>query len=176
MRRPWTLLVLVFLLGCDESKPRAPVLATEAVYTNDAIGLTFLAPDGWILYAKSSLPRDEPLNRPMRLVSYQKTEGEKRSEFELYAIEPGEDSLLAYLAKSPIGTDKWATKGSPEVVTINGVRAARYNLTSPRAEMRREITSFERGNRIYIFVMTYQGSDTKFREQTRRAIETATWK
>ncbi len=174
MRRSWFLL-LGLLVGCEE-KPRAPVLATEAVYTNDAVGVTFMAPDGWILYAKSSLPRDEPLDRPMRLVSYQKTEAGKRSEFELYAIEPGSDALMVYLAKSPIGTDKWTTKGSPEAVTINGVKAARYSLTSARAEMRREITAFERGHRTYLFVMTYQGSDTKYREQTRRAIETATWK
>ncbi len=166
---------LTLFVGCDNDKPRAPVLATEAVYTNDAIGLTFMPPDGWLMYAKSSLPRDKPLDRPMRLVAYQKTEGTKRSEFELYAIEPGGDSLMAYLAKSPIGAEKWTAKGSPESLTINGRRAARYNLTSTRAEMRREITSFERGNRIYIFITTYQGADTKNREQTRRAVETSTW-
>src|SRR4051812_807266 len=112
MRLPWlrfalTLalpLLLILVVGCESNKPRAPTLATEAVDTNDTIGLTFVVPDGWVLFAKANLPPDEPITHPMRLVAYQKTEGPIRSEFELYALEPGGGSLLGYLDKNPIGS------------------------------------------------------------------------
>jgi hypothetical protein len=171
-------LTLALLVGCDANKPRAPVLATEAVYTNDTIGLTLVAPDGWNLYAKAHLPPGTVFDRPIRLAAYERTDGKVRADLELYAIERGDEPLLTYLVKKPIGPDKWAEKGSPEAVTINGVKADRYSQSGSRgrADMRREITAFERAHRTYIFILTHEASDTKHREQSRRAIETATWK
>jgi hypothetical protein len=168
---------LALLAGCD-GKPRAPALTTEAVYTSDAIGLTFVAPEGWVLFAKATPPPGK-YDRPLRMVAYQQTAGDTRTNFELYAIDlPDGQGLLAYLAKEPIGAEKWADKGPPAAETVNGAAATRYTQagTGPRADWRRDLVEFRRPDRTYLFVTTYKASDTRAREQARRAVETATWK
>src|SRR5688572_19251430 len=91
-RRP---LAVLALAGCD-GKPRAPALTTEAVYTSDAIGLTFVAPEGWVLFAKATPPPGK-YDRPLRMVAYQQAAGDSRTNFELYAIDlPDGQGLMSY--------------------------------------------------------------------------------
>ena len=177
-RRTWAAAVLAgAAAGCSET-PRAPDLTTEAVYQYDPAGLRFPTPDGWAVYSRA-IPPEGRLTRPVRLVAYFRAEGPKRADLELYAIDPAEgQDLLAYLAEHPIGPDRWAPK-PPETLSVNGVEATRHLLSAsgPRADMRREVTAFRRdGGRVYAFVLTHEASDTKHREQARRAIEKVTWK
>jgi hypothetical protein len=177
LRIPLLAVAVACLAGCDE-QPRAPALVNEAVYTNDAIGLSFVAPEGWVLFAKAELPPGQH-DRPMRLVAYQQTAGDTRTNFELYAIDvPKDQGLMAYLAKQPIGPEKWKARGEPAAVTINGARAVRYSEAgiANRSDMRRDLVEFRRPDRVYLFVTTYKASDAKAREQATRAVESATWK
>lgn len=170
-------MALAAVAGCSET-PRAPDLTTEAVYQYDPAGLRFPAPDGWAVYARM-LPPEGRLDRPMRLVAYFRAEGKVRADLELYAIDlPDGQALPAYLAGHPIGPDRWTPK-PPETIDINGTAATRHLLTGtgPRADMRREVVAFHRGDgRVYAFVLTHEASDTKHREQARRAIEKVAWK
>jgi hypothetical protein len=183
MRPLWMVLpfglLLAALTGCDDT-PRAPALTTEAVYSNSDIGLTFLVPEGWVLFAKVNLPEDRKLDYPQRLVAYQVGGGDRMGSFDLYAIDlPAGQKLLDYLAepKKAIGAERWATKGEPTEETINGATATRYVQTSLRkADRRRELVEFRRPDRTYLFTMTYKASDTQTREQAQRAVQSATWK
>jgi hypothetical protein len=183
MRPPCLILSFVLLLaalaGCD-SRPRAPALTTEAVYSNSDSGLTFVAPEGWVLYAKVNLPADHKLDRPQRLVAYQVGGGDRKGSFDLYALDiPEGQGLLEYLAgpKMAIGAEKWVTKGPPAEETINGVKATRHIQVSPgKADRRRDLIEFRRPDRTYVFTTTYKASDTQTREQVQRAIQSATWK
>ena len=184
MRPPRMVLPFVLLLaaltGCDD-RPRAPALTNEAVYSDSTSGLTFVAPEGWVLYAKVNLPEDRKLDYPQRLVAYRVGGGDRAGGFELYALDlPAGQGLLDYLAepKKAIGAEKWTTpKGQPTEETINGATATRYVQTSLRkADRRRELIEFRRPDRTYLFTMTYKASDTQTREQAQRAVQSATWK
>jgi hypothetical protein len=176
--RPGLLLALALLAGCQK-KPRAPALVTEAVYENLGAGVKFLAPDGWVLYAKAEPPPGKKLDHPLRLVAYQQSGGGIRADLELYAVDlPEGQDVAQYLTAHPIGPDKWTMKGKPEPETINGMAATHYIFTAPRRKgaMTRELDVFQRPDRAYLFLLTYPSADTQFREQARRAIESTTWK
>jgi hypothetical protein len=167
------------LAGCEE-RPRAPALTTEAVYSNSGIGLTFVAPEGWVLYAKVNLPEGHKLDRPQRLAAYQVGGGDHKGSLELYALDlPGGQKLLEYLAgpKQAIGAEKWLDRGQPAEETINGAKATRYTQAAAgKSDRRRELVEFRRPDRTYVFVMTYKASDTSIREQAQRAVQSAAWK
>lgn len=180
MGRVWrgSLLVLALLAGCQK-KPKAPALVTEAVYENLGAGVKFLAPDGWILYAKADPPPGKKLDHPLRLVAYNQSGGGIRADLELYAVDlPDGQDVLRYLIVHPIGPDKWTLKGKPQPETINGAAATRYIFTAPRrkGEMRREMDVFQRPDRTYLFLLMYPSADNQFREQARRSIESTIWK
>lgn len=183
MRPSCVMLSLVLLVtapaGCEE-KPRAPALTTEAVYSNTDAGLTFVAPEGWVLYAKVNLPAGHKLDRPQRLVAYQVGGGDRKGSFDLYALDlPAGQGLPEYLAgpKMAIGAEKWTDKGKPVEETINGVKATRHvQAGAGKADRRRELVEFRRPDRTYVFTVTYKASDTQTREQAQRAIQSATWK
>jgi hypothetical protein len=68
--------------------------------------------------------------------------------------------------------------GKPQPETLNGAAATRYTQSAPRqkgGELRREVVAFRRPERTYLFVLTYPSTDTQFRDQARRSIESATW-
>ena len=179
--RPWTILpfapLLAVLAGCED-KPRAPALTTEAVYSDSDAGLTFVAPEGWVLYAKVNLPADHKLGHPQRLVAYRVGGGDRNGSFELYALDLGGKGLLEYLAgpKMAIGAEKWTDKGKPTEETINGTNATRYlQVGAGKADRRRELIEFRRPDRTYVFVLSYKATDTQTREQAQRAVQSATW-
>jgi hypothetical protein len=167
------------LAGCDD-KPRAPALTTEAVYSNADAGLTFLVPEGWVLFAKVNLPADRKLDYPQRLVAYQVGGGDRKGSFDLYALDlPAGQKLLEYLAepKKAMGAERWTDKGPPTEETIGGAKATWYKQASAgKADRRRDLVEFRRPDRTYVFTMTYKGSDTQTREQAERAVRSATWK
>jgi hypothetical protein len=165
---------LAALVGC-ESRPQAPALANEAVYENDAAGVRFVAPEGWVTSGKSALPPGT-FEKPVRLVSYSASAG--HAGLDLYAIDlPAGQELPAYLEQHAIGADKWVAKGPGKAETINGVPATRYVHTSAKkGDRTRELTAFARGARSYVFVLVYANSDGSARDAGRRAVESVTWK
>ncbi len=169
-------LALVLLAGCGQ-KPRAPDLVTEAVYRNDTIGLTFVVPEGWQLYARANPPAGQKTDHPLLLVAYRSPGSDARSDLELYAADlPDGADLMGYLVRNPIGSEKWTAQGPPQAETIHGAEAARYTLTGSRPQTRREIVTFRRPDRTYLFVITYPASEAAPRDQARHAVESATWK
>lgn len=176
MRAAWAAAAALALapLGC-ETRPRAPALTTEAVYENDVAGVRFVVPEGWVAAGKSALPSGS-FDRPIQLVSYTSTAS--RAGLDLYAVDlpPGQD-LPTYLDRHAIGSDKWTAKGPGQAETIHGTAATRYTHTAgKKGERTRELTAFARGNRTYVFVLTYPTTDGSARDIGRRAVETATWK
>ena len=176
MRAAWVAAAVLALaaLGC-ETRPRAPALTTEAVYENDAAGVRFVVPEGWVTSGKTALPPGT-FDRPIRLVGYAATVG--HAGLDLYAIDlPAGQELPAYLDQHAIGADKWVAKGPGKSETINGVTATRYTHTSAKKGDRiRELTAFARGSRTYVFVLVYSTTDSSARDAGRRAVESTTWK
>lgn len=163
--------------GCQD-RPRAPVLANETVYQNDAIGVTFVTPESWTLYAKTTLPPG-PLNRPIRLTAYAHVADKFHAEFELYAVDtpPGSD-LLDYLATHKLSPEAWTPVRKPTPETVRGVPATRYSLAGAKADakMRREIVAFPRGDRQFLVVVTHHADDTPARDQAQKSLESVTWR
>lgn len=167
---------LVTLAGCEE-KPRAPALLNEAIFRQDDVGLRFPAPEGWNLSARSALPPG-PLNRPMRLAEYTRLAEQARADFEVYAVELKGQDLLAYLAKDPIGPEKWEPAGPPSEVPIAGQPAQLHKFRGgrQRPKARRDLHATARGERTYLFVTTYTDGDGKSPADARKSVEGVTWK
>lgn len=175
MRLGWVAVVgLAIAAGGCESRPRAPALTTEAVYENDAAGVRFVAPEGWVTSGKSALPPGT-FDKPIRLVSYTATPGP--AGLDLYAVDlPAGQALPAYLEQHAIGAEKWVAKGPGKPDTVHGVAAVRYTHTNKKGDRTRELTAFARGPRTYVLVLTYPTADGGARDLGRRAIDSTTWK
>jgi hypothetical protein len=163
--------------GCSD-RPKAPPITRDPVFQSDKVGVRFLAPEGWPMVSRADPPAGK-LPRPVVVVSYAQGRGEKPAEFEVTAADLAADADPAqFLAEHRIGGERWALKGGPDPVTINGAAAARYTLArgSGKNEVRREATVFRRGDRAYFFVVTYAAADPEHRDHARRSIDSITWK
>jgi hypothetical protein len=172
---PLALLPVLFL-GC-EPRPSAPALTNETVYRQDDIGIRFVAPDGWLLRAKSAIPPGK-LTTPIRVVEYARTTETHRADFDLYAVDLEGQEVLEYLVKEKIGSENWQAQGSPKETTLGGLPAKVFQLTGSgqRANMRREITSVSRADHTYLFLITYSEKDSKALQEAHKALETVSWK
>jgi len=162
--------------GCSQ-RPQAPPLTNDAVYQNDKAGLRFLAPAGWSIASRTDLPRGE-LTRPILLVAYFQTAGEKPAEFDLFAMDLAESTDLGqYLAEHRVGPEKWKVKPQPAEVQVGGAAATRYSMTagSGKDELHREATAIRRGGRVFFFIVTFSPRDDDHRDQIRRVIDSAAW-
>jgi hypothetical protein len=171
------LLAPFVLLSACSDRPKAPPLTQESVYQNDAIGLRFLVPAGWIMQSRAVLPSGN-LHKPIVVVTYQGG-GERPAEFRLVVAEVPENAdLPQYLAAHPVGADKWPPQAPVEPVTINETQASRFVLTRTQGkqEMRREVTAFRRGERVYFFLVDFAATDGGSRDAVRTAINSVTWK
>lgn len=175
MRAAWAVAAALALapLGCG-TRPKAPALTTEAAYENDAAGVRFVVPEGWVTTGKTTLPPGT-YDRPIRLVGYASAAGQ--AELDLYAVDlPAGQDLPGYLDRHAIGADKWAAKGPAKADPVNGTAATRYTQTAgKKGERTRELTAFARGTRTYVFVLTYPTADGSARDLGRRAVETVKW-
>jgi hypothetical protein len=162
--------------GCTE-RPKAPSLTNDAVYQNDTIGLRFLVPEGWPIASRTELPPGG-LPKPLILASYILSQADHPARLEVLAAEvPEGTDLYRFLADNPVGPQKWRALGPPQTMTINGAPATRHSMASgsSRAEVRREATAFHRGDRVFIFLVTFGASDSAARDTARRSIESVTW-
>jgi hypothetical protein len=170
--------VAVVLAGCGgRDRPHAPALSDEPVYQNDREGFRFLVPDGWTQIARGELPPGR-VERERMLVEYRLFGADKPATLEVTALDldTGTD-LKAYLAKRTSG-ETWRPKGPAEALQIDGTPATRLVLTGRPAgdETTHDVLACRRGDRVYFFTGVFSSSDSKARDQVRRAVQGIVWK
>jgi hypothetical protein len=112
------------------------------------------------------------------LVSYQQLGVERPAEFTVLSADlPPDADLQAFLIADRVGPDAWTPRPPPGPVTVNGVDATRYLLTRRQGkdEIRREVTAFRRGDRVYFFLVTFATTDETVRAAVRASLESITW-
>jgi predicted Zn-dependent protease len=169
-------LPLAALVACSE-RPQAPPLTAEAVFQYEEIGLRFLAPAGWPIQSRAVLPTG-PLRKPIVLVAYQKGAGEKPAEFKLVVADVSpETNLDQFLSEYRVGTEQWVAVPPTETVTINNAEATRHlqRRTQAKDEIRREVTAFRRGGRVYLFLVVFAATDGGSRDAVRTAVGSVAW-
>lgn len=162
--------------GCAGG-PKAPPLTNDSVYQNGELGLRFLVPDGWLNTARADVPTDK-LPKPLMVAVYFQPQGDPPAALELLAIEaPDGTDLIQYLAENPVGHLNWRAATKPQPASVNGVSATKFTLTagSPKGEVRREVTAFRRGERVYLFMVTHPLAASAGRDAARRSVESVTW-
>ena len=175
--RIFPITLLLFACGCPD-RPRAPLLRDDPVYQNDREGFRFLAPDGWTMRAKSEVPSGS-LEKQRTLVEYLRLTEDKTAMLEVSVANSREISdLPSDQAKPAFGITQWNLVGSPEAITIDGQEALRFHYLgkSGKPSITREVTVFRRKNRDYFFTGMYPESDTKARDEIRRAVGSTIWK
>lgn len=177
---PWPAVCALYvgfaLAGCS-NRPKAPPLTAEAVYQDDEIGVRFLAPSGWAMQSRAVLP-EGTLAKPVILVAYERAETEQPAQFSLLAADvPAGTHLDQFLTTHRVGAEQWTVATPPQQVTINGAAATRAVLTrhEEKQEVRREATAFRRGERVYVFLVTFAATDPASRDAVRTSIESITW-
>jgi hypothetical protein len=175
-RRAALTAILLAVAGCS-NRPHAPPLSSEAVYQNDAIGLRFLAPAGWPVQSRATLPGVR-LAKPIILVSYQRVPADKPAEFKVLAADLApEASLEQFLTGIQIGPETWSLPTGGQPLTVNGAEATRFvqSRTQGKEEYRREVTAFRRGDRVYLFLVIFPASDVASRDAVRTSVASVTW-
>ena len=175
LSRP-AVVVLALAAGCTPG-PSAPPLTDEAVYENPAVGLRFLVPAGWAVQSRAN-PPPGALAKPVVLVSYQPPGAPRPADLTVLAADlPADASVEAFLVEYRVGAEGWTVRPPARPVTVNGVSATRYVLTRPQGkdEVRREVTAFRRGGRMYFFLVTFTAADPAVRDSVRSTIESITW-
>jgi hypothetical protein len=168
---------LVALSGCG-SRPRAPAILDEPVYQNDREGFRFLAPPGWTQQTRAELPPGK-LEQERLLVVYTQQEADSPADLEVAAVDlPEPTDLTAYVSAAPHGVKHWRLMGKPETVKINGVSGVRTVLTGQQGSrtMTKEVVTFRRGERVFLFTGFYVPSDSKSRDAVRQAVGGVMWK
>jgi hypothetical protein len=162
--------------GCT-TRPSAPALTNEAVFEDDRAGLRFVVPDGWLMTMRGVAPPGR-LNKPAQLVRFQPPVADRAADLELIAVDlPAAQDITKYLSDQQPGVDKWTAAGPPKPVSAGGSEGTRYEYASAtKAGIRREVSAFRRGDRVYLFLTTFGTNDTASRDQARLAVETTVWK
>lgn len=173
--RAGVLFVFSCAAGCSD-RPRAAPLTTDAVYQNDKVGLRMVAPEGWFMSARTEPPAGE-LPKPIVLVSYVQSRGEKPADFEVILADvPEGDDLGAFLIARKIGPIKWKSEPSKQPAVIGGAEATHYQFESVgAAPLRRDIYALRRGGKGLYFVVTCSLRDSDQRDQAVRSIESTVW-
>jgi hypothetical protein len=167
----------IWVLGCSRD-PQAPVLRNEPVYQNDTEGFRFLTPEGWRQHARVNVPPGK-LEKERLLVQYVRLSSERGASLDVSMADlPATADLTEYLAGPSGGVKSWRLAGPIEPVEINGVRAERIAFTSrvKNEETTKEVMVFRRGERVYFFAAYFASTDSKARDQVRRAVESTIWK
>ena len=164
------------LPGCD-SGPRAPVLRDDPVYQNDKEGFRFMAPQGWVLSARSEVPPGK-VEKETTLVDYRR-KGVKGASFLVTLIDlPSSTDLAEFLAGPSYGVKKWAADPKSTTVTAGGKDGVRHSFTgaSGKEQRAKEVVYFRRGDRVYFFITVHGPQDVEARDQGRRVVDSLIWK
>ncbi|HMC88332.1 MAG TPA: hypothetical protein VKI17_02240 [Gemmataceae bacterium] len=163
--------------GCGRA-PQAPALENGPVFKNSREGFRFLVPEGWIQYARGEVPPG-PLATERMLVEYQLQTGDAPAKLSVTCIDIPNESvdLGQYVLENP-KDQGWRYQTAPRTVTINGLEAKLIKLggyLSGKAPWTRDVYTFRRGERVYLFSGTYLSADAKAERDIRRALESLIW-
>jgi hypothetical protein len=170
--------VSIVLLGGCGTRPHAPALGEEPVYQNKAEGFRFLAPEGWVPYAKKEYPPGRAEKEHL-LVAYKRMNAEKPAALEVSLVDlPLSTDLEKYFAGSSLGARFWLLQGDVEELEVDGLRGLRltYTATLDKEPTTKEVSAFWRGERLYFFTGIFSTSDAKAREEVRRCVSSVLWK
>jgi hypothetical protein len=166
----------LLLAGCRRG-PQAPALSDAPIYNNREEGFRFLVPDGWTQSANADLP-NETLEKEVLLVQYRMKTAKLGATLEILVFdEPEPSDLAAYHQLPSQAVSNWKLEGEPEEITINGMKAQRFNYKGSLGNqpMEKEVVAFRRGNRVYSFIGLFWAGDINAHEQLRRAVGSVIW-
>ena len=176
MRPLLALPLIVLACGCSD-RPQAPPLTDEAVFQDDRVGLRFLVPAGWVVQSRAVVP-DGPLSRTIIVASYRGPAGQRPPTLEVLAADvPADANLERWLAERGSGSEAWAPRPPIRTVTINGAEATQFGQSRVKGtdELRRAVTAFRRGPRVYYFVVRHTAADPNVADAVRTTIDSITW-
>jgi len=168
-------LIFVANYGCG-SRPRAPALLDEPVYTNMQEGFRFVVPEGWQIQARAEYPRQEMKEERM-LVEYRRQREGKTLLLLVSMVDlPETASLRDHIVQRVYPAADWKV-GPVETIQLGDVPAERLvlSLRVDKEETIREVVSVRKAQRVYFFSGSFPGSDTKGREEIRKAVASLTW-
>jgi hypothetical protein len=153
------------------------VLRDAPVYQNDAEGLRFLVPKGWIQTASAVLP-PERLEGEVVLVRYQMRTSEKNALVELLCFDKEDFDLHVYHSDPSHGVEGWRIVSPLSWREIHGVPAQHclFRGTIDKEVICKEVYAFRRAARVYSFIAFYWESDQNAREEVRQAMESVVWR
>lgn len=172
-----TLPLLVLAATACTDGPKAPPLTDEAVFRDDTIGLRFLVPAEWAVKSRGVVPPGR-LGRTVVVVSYQRPAGRRPATFDVLAIDRStDDDLGRAAAEHGPGSGEWVAQSPARQVIVNGSDATQIVLVPVHGkdDGRREVTAFHRGDRVYLFILTYSAADPDVRDAVRSTVESITW-
>jgi hypothetical protein len=164
------------LAGCSAG-PRAPALQDDPVYQNNREGFRFLVPDGWTQSARGEAPSG-PATQEQMLVEYRLIGAEQPAAFRVTLVDlPAGTDLEGYF-KTRWPAESWTSLTAAEPLEVDGRPGTHAAFASKEAsaEQLQEVFAFQRGERAYLFVGLAAPTDTKARQQVRRAVESLHWK
>ncbi|HEX3151823.1 MAG TPA: hypothetical protein VHR66_27370 [Gemmataceae bacterium] len=170
-------LVLAIVCAACSNRLKAPPLTNDAVFHDDAIGLRFLVPSGWAMQSREVVPVG-PLPRTIIVVSYAGPAGPNLATLELVAADvPAEADLERFLSENGPGNDQWTSLPPSKAIIVNGAEAIRFaqSRMQGKNEIRREVTAFRRGARVYFFVLAFPSADADVGDAARKTVESVTW-
>jgi hypothetical protein len=162
--------------GCT-TRPRAPVLDRNSVYTDSHSGLRFLVPEGWTQQARTDLPAGPIRRGEVTLVLY-RSFGTNSASFEVSCRDIDEDvDLGEFLGKRKRSGSAWTRVGSATPVECGGKSASRYILEGkPRdTKLTMEVTVLRQGKRVYFLAGTYPAGDSVRRGEIQQFFKDLTW-
>jgi hypothetical protein len=172
------LLAVGLLLVCAcHQRPKAPALIDEPVYQNKEEGFRFLVPEGWSMAGRSDLPSGNA-EKERLLVQYRRTHSGPPALLEVSRMDlPEETDLAGYLGGPSFSAKHWKSEGPPETVECGGAKGKRFRLTASAngSAWVKEVTTFWRGGRVYLFTALFSPKDDTAPEQVRRAIRHLVW-
>jgi hypothetical protein len=167
----------MLLAGC-ESRPHAPALIDEPVYSNAREGFRFRVPEGWKQYAKADVPPGK-VDKERLLVAYRLMSAGAAAELEVSLHDlPIDSDLEKLLSGRSFGVEKWQAASPAEQIEINGAPAVRLTFSgrSGKEKLMKEVVAFRRLGRVYFFTGVYRPADERAREGIREAMGSILWK
>lgn len=172
MTRAAFALLAAAAVGCS-SRPHAPALTQSQLFQDDAIGLRFRVPDGWVQTSRATLPAGK-LPKESAVVYYRLMYGDKPAAFEVTCADLAEDTDLAkHLTYGP-----WRMAAKPQPEGVGGKPATRYALLDKAGlkQERRETVAVRRGPRVFFFTVTAAPNDKSAVATSREILGGVTWK
>ena len=178
-RAGWLSLALVLALGCQPAKPPD---------YEDASGLHFTPPPGWVERARSAVSASPPhreANLPLPhldarqnerlLVRYDRLTAGRLAWMRLSVADKPATKVLASCLTARAPDKSWRPQGDVESLELHGKPAARlaWRGTWMKQDYLCEITAVERGAEVYFFTASWPTDDPTAREQVRRSVADA---